>query len=141
MRRVQLAQWQAEILLTRADYHLATGSDEEALQVIASAEAALPRPSSRPTDAYNTGRFRLPEFRAWRTHNERIEGVLFHDDNFSIPISMFVELAAFRESLAERDGVVSTERPNAEDLVRATGLQGVKRLLLMVGMYPSGKAP
>ncbi len=141
LRRVQLVQGRAVILLTRADYHLATGSDEEALQLIASAEVALPRPSSRSTDAYNTGRVRLPEYRTWRTRNERIEGVPLHDDDFSIPISMFVELAAFREWLAERDGVSPAERPNAEDLVRATGLEGVKRLLRVVGMYPSGNTP
>ena len=139
LRRVQLVQSQAVILLTRADYHLATGSEEEALQVIAEAEATLPRPSSRPTDAYYTGPLRLPEYRAWRIRNERAENLSLHEDNFSIPISMLVEMTAFREWLAEQDSQVPVRRPNAEDLVTATGLQGVKRLLHVVGMYPSGK--
>ncbi len=106
--------------------------------MIAAAEAALPGPSSRPTDTYNTGRVRLPEYRAWRIRGSRVQSLRFEDDDSPMPISMFVELTAFREWLAEQDGDEPAERPNAQDLIKATGLRGVEKLLRMVGMFPSG---
>ena len=52
-------------------------------------------------------------------------------------LASFIELRSFREWLTQQAGGVVTERPNARDLVTATGLVGLQLSLEAVGMFPA----
>ena len=90
--------------------------------------------------SYQTSAVRLHEYRAWHLGSERPEAAAELDSNSDLPLVGFVELAAFREWLSEQDGRLSASRPNAEALIKATGLNGVKQKLRQLGLYPSGSS-
>jgi hypothetical protein len=59
-------------------------------------------------------------------------------DEVHLSLPAFVEVTAFREWTLEQSGKPTLDRPNAEDLIRATGLEGLRILLETVGMLSSG---
>jgi len=138
-RRAKLPVLLADNLFYQADYHLAERFPEEALRNIEAADSILSLSTSRSTMTYQTNAVRLHEYRAWHLGSEPREAAEL-DSNSDLPLVGFVELAAFREWVSEQDGRLSASRPNAEDLIKATGLNGIKQKLRQLGLYPSGSS-
>ena len=59
-------------------------------------------------------------------------------DEVHLSLPAFVEVTAFREWALEQSGKPILDRPNSEDLIRATGLEGLRTSLERVGMLSSG---
>jgi hypothetical protein len=139
-RRTNLPVYIAFTLFFWADYHLATRMPEEALKVIAEAEAVLER--GKALIAGTQGNIcRLIRYRAWKLGGYESEGPLLQNDGFHLPLSGMVGLVSFREWVLEQTARPTNERPNTRDLIKATGLAGLRSQLEAVGMFPLGRSP
>ena len=79
-------------------------------------------------------------YRAWRLGLDKKESTLLDKEGIHLPLAAMVELAAFREWKSEQEGRPIADRPNARDLIRATGLDGLREQLDILGMFPAGQA-
>jgi hypothetical protein len=139
-RRTNLPVYIAFALCHWADYHLATRMPEEALKVIAEAEAVLERGKALIAGAQGNI-CRLIRYRTWKLGDYETEGALLQKDGIHLPLSGMVELVSFREWVLQQSARTTDERPNTEDLIKATGLVGLRAHLEAVGMFPLGRSP
>ena len=124
-------------LYSRADYYLATRMPEEALKGIAEGNAIFRR-AARVTPVFQGNILRLNMYRDWVLgHGDEVPPIPAKDE-VHLSLAAFVEVTAFREWTLEQSGKPILDRPNAEDLIGATGLEGLRILLETVGTLSSG---
>ncbi len=128
----------AGVLFGKADVYLAKRLPEEALSFIAHGERILDEASLGASTTYFDNLARLREYRAWCTGS--LDPIMQSelDEDPRLMLVSFIELRSFREWLTQQTGGVVTERPNARDMVTATGLVGLRLSLEAVGMFPAG---
>ncbi len=136
-RRKRLTNHLAFCFYSQADYYLATGMPEEALEKIAKAQSALSH-SKQISYGYQGNSVRLNMYRDWALGLSKEEPSLPEWDTLSLSLPALIEVYAFREWALQRNGISTTIRPNADDMVHATGLRGLRLLMELVGMYPAG---
>jgi tetratricopeptide (TPR) repeat protein len=124
-------------LLGMADVSLARGFPEDALSFIAEGETVLNDLPGHATTTYFDCMARLLEYRAWRIGEAHLVDRTDREDDAPLMLAGFVELRIFREWRLEQNGQPTGQRPNARDLIRATGLEGLRLILEAVGMFPS----
>ena len=110
---------------------------EEALKAIAEGNAVFRR-AARVTPCFQGNILRLNMYRDWVLGQGDEVPPLPEKDEVHLSLSAFVEVTAFREWTSEQSGEPILDRPNSEDLIRATGLEGLRILLETVGMLSSG---
>ncbi|MCZ6655273.1 MAG: AAA family ATPase, partial [Planctomycetota bacterium] len=125
----------AGVLFAKADVCLAKHLPEEALSFIAEGERILDEASLGASATYIDNVARLREYRAWCGGLDPIKRSDL-DEYPRLILASFIELRSFREWATQQTGGVVTERPNARDLVTATGLVGLQLSLEAVGMFP-----
>ncbi len=116
---------------------MATRMPEEALKAIAEGDTVF-RGAARVTPGFQGNVLRLNMYRDWVLgHGDEVPPLPAKDEvHLSLPA--FVEVTAFREWTLEQSGQPILDRPNAEDLIAATGLEGLRVLLETVGTLSSG---
>lgn len=124
-------------LYCKADYYLATRMPEEALKAIAEGNAIFRR-AARVTPGFQGNILRLNMYRDWVLGQGDEVPPLPEKDEVHLSLAAFVEVTAFREWTLEQSGEPIRDRPNSEDLIRATGLEGLRILLERVGTLSSG---
>ncbi len=124
-------------LYSRADYYLATRLPEEALKAIDEGNTVFRR-AARVTPGFHGGILRLNMYRDWVLGQGDEVPPPPEKDEVHLSLPAFVEVTAFREWTLEQSGKPIPDRPNAEDLIGATGLEGLRILLETVGTLSSG---
>ena len=97
---------------------------EEALKAIAEGNAAFPK-ATRVTPVFQGSILRLNMYRDWVLGQGDEVPPLPEKDEVHLSLPAFVQVTAFREWSLEQRGEPILDRPNSDDLIRATGLEGL----------------